>query len=306
MQPLTALLLDTALTALWPLIGKAGLAHYSGCLFAAAGLLIGLAVMSPWMLQEGRWRLVISREVAPTLFAMGLFSGVATVIYISAMAYTTPANGSIMAQIEVLYSAGLCAYFLGEALSLQQSLASLLVVAGTGLIMFHDLSSPRWKGDLMILATPWMYQASHIFSKRLPKGIDPITVSGGRVFYGIIALTPFCLWDLAHGARWSWSAPALAILLAQGVGMSSINFILWYKAILRMDLAKATAIILAYPALTVLFSWALGQETIQPVQLLGLVVTLSGALWMSKLVLAAQKKAHGEAPVLPGETAAEI
>ena len=88
--------------------------------------------------------------------------------------------------------------------------------------------------------------------------------------------------------------------------MSSINFILWYKAILRMDLAKATAIILAYPALTVLFSWALGQETIQPVQLLGLVVTLSGALWMSKLVLAAQKKAHGDAPVLPGETAAEI
>lgn len=301
MSPLAALLLDWALTALWPILGAIGMAHFSGVLFSQAGLAIGLVLLSPFLARRGRWKRLFARDVAPNLLAIGLFSGTATVIYINALAYTTPANAAIMAQVEVLYSALLCAHFLRERLSWSQGAGSLLVMAGTGLILAHDLSSPRWKGDLMVLATPWMFQASHIFSKRLPKDLDPVTVSGGRIFYGLIALAPFCVWTLVNEPRWSWSPEALTILFLQGLLMSSLNFVLWYMAILRMDLAKATAIMLSYPALTVLFSWALGRERIYPVQLAGLAITLGGAYWVSRLVLEAQRAA-GTSPVVPVES----
>lgn len=302
MTPLAALILDWIITAFWPILGAMGMRYYSGLLFSVAGLLIGLILILPWLLAKGRWRRIIAPDVAPYLFGVGFFSGTATAIYISALGYTTPANAAIMAQIEVIYSALLCSFFLKERLTLKQTAAGALVMGGTGLIMFHDLHSARWKGDLMILATPWMYQCSHILSKRMPKGLDPTTITGGRIFYGLIAMAPFCLWQLAHGPRWSWEPAAVSLLLVQGLTMSCLNFVLWYMAILHMDLSKATTIMLSYPALTVLFSWMLGRETIRTDQLIGLALTFTGAYWVSRLVLQAEKSLPKAQRPLPVET----
>lgn len=300
MSPLAALLIDWVVTALWPLIGASGMRHYSGLLFSAAGLLVGLVVLLPFLLTGGRLRRIFSRDVAPSLAAMGFFSGLATAIYISALAYTTPANAAIMAQVEVLYSAVLCAWLLGERPTGKQYAATGLVLVGTGLIMLRDLSSPRWRGDLMILLTPWMYQVSHIFSKRLPKDLDAWTLSGGRVFFGLLTMGPLCAWALAQGARWSWEPEALRLLALQGVLMSSTNFVLWYKAIRGMDLTQATAIMLSYPALTLLFSVLAGHDRIHGLQVLGMLVTMVGAVWTSRLVVQAQRDAARTTAVAPG------
>ena len=297
MTPIAALILDWAITALWPLIGAYGMVHYSGALFATAGLVVGLIAMSPWLAAKGRWRRVLSRDIAPSLALMGLCSGAATVIYISALAHTTPANAAIVAQVEVLYSAALTAWLLGERPSLKLALAALLVMSGTALVMFHDLSSPRWKGDLMILCTPWLYQLSHIFAKRLPRGLDALTLSGGRVFYGILTMAPVCAWSLLHGGRWSWSSGALAILVTQGLLMSSLNFVLWYMAIREMELSKATTFMLSYPALTLVFSWALGRDAIQGVQIIGLACSFTGAVWTARLTQEARSHAVQAAPI---------
>lgn len=285
MTPLATLLIALVMVSFWPIAAASGIERYSGILFIQAGLLIGLIVLLPWLLREGRWRRILSRELAPSLLGIGLLSGTATAIYANAMAYTTPANAAIMAQAEVIYSVLLCAFFLKERPSRRQIAATALVLGGTGLIMAHDLRSLRWKGDLMIVATPWMFQCSHILSKRLPRGLDPLTIAGSRIFYGLLALTPWCLWQLAHEPRWSWQPAALAVLLSQGLAMSSVNFLLWYKAIRSMDLAKATTILFSYPALTMLFSWMLGRETIRPDQLAGLAMTFAGAYWVSRLTL---------------------
>lgn len=291
MSPLAALLAAWVVTALWPLIGRVGVSYFSGLLFATAGLCIGAVVLAPSLAAKGRWRALLDARIAPTLLAMGLLSGLGTVIYITALTYTTPANAAIMAQVEILYSWLLCAYFLGERVTAAQAAASLLTVAGTSLIMIHDLASPRWKGDLMILATPWMFQVSHMLSKRLPAEMEPVTLAGGRILFGIATMTPFCAWAAAHGARWSWRGEALTVLLAQGVLMSSVNFLLWYRAIRGMDLSKATTIMLSYPALTLVFSWAFGREKIVSVQVAGLLTTMAGAYWVSRLVLRAQREA---------------
>lgn len=294
MSPLAALVVDWAVTALWPLIGAYGMAHYSGSLFATGGLGVGLLAMSPWLARGGRWKRVLSRDVAPSLVMMGLCSGLATVIYISALAHTTPANAAIVAQVEVLYSAALTAWLLGERPSGKLAAAALLVMSGTGLVMLHDLSSPRWRGDLMILCTPWLYQVSHIFAKRLPKDLDALTLSGGRVFYGILTMLPVCAWSLAHGGRWSWEAPALGFLVLQGLLMSSLNFVLWYMAIRAMELSKATTFMLSYPALTLVFSWMLGRETIHGVQVAGLFCSFAGAVWTARLT--AEAREHAAVP----------
>jgi drug/metabolite transporter (DMT)-like permease len=297
MMPLVALVVDWVLTALWPLIGASGLRYYSGITFMWAGLVVGLIALSPWLLVRGRLARILSRDAAPSLLAMGFFSGLSTTVYIVALHYTTPVNAVILAQIEVLYSALMSAHFLDERLTLKQSLASVLVVAGTAMIVLHDLRTPRWRGDLMILATPWMYQVSHIFSKKLPRDLDAMTLSGGRVFYGLIAMAPLFAWSVLRGGAFDWTPPALRILVAQGVLMSSLNYFLWYVAIRGMPLSKATTMLLSYPALTLAFSWGLGREPIRAVQLAGMACTFAGALWTARLALARGADVAVESPV---------
>ena len=294
MSPLAALVLDWVITATWPLLAAGGVTRFSGVLFATGGLVVGLAALSPWLVAGGRWRRLVSRELAPSFALMGLCSGGATVIYISALAHTTPGNAAIMAQVEVLYSAALTAWLLHERPTLKQAAAAAVTVAGTSLVVLHDLSSPRWRGDLMILATPWLYQLSHIFAKRLPADLDALVISGGRVLWGIIAMLPVCLFSLARGGRWSWTPDAMALLAAQGLLMSSLNFVLWYMAIRRMELSKATVFMMSYPALTLLFSWLLGRDQIMLSQLAGLALSFSGAVWTARLTREAVARVAAE------------
>jgi drug/metabolite transporter (DMT)-like permease len=283
--PLFAVLADLIMTAIWPLAAHAGLRYYNGLLFMTAGLLIGLGLISPFLFRGGRWRRLFSRDAAPSLMAAGFLSGLATAIYIAALAYTTPVNAVIVAQIEVLYSAILSARFLGERPTWKQTAASVLVVAGTAIIVLKDLRSPRWRGDLMVLATPWMYQVSHVFLKKLPRDLDAVTLSGGRIVYGLLMALPLSAVVLWRGAAWSWEPAALRLLFLQGAFMSSLNFFLWYYAIRGMPLSKATTILLSYPALTFVFSWGLGFETIRVFQLAGLACTFAGAAWTARLSL---------------------
>ena len=109
MSPLTALLLDWVITALWPLLAKAGTAHFTPVIFASAGLIMGLLVMTPALMLKNRWKLIFSKELRGPFFFMGFFgSALTSYLFITALSYTTPANAAIMAQVEILYSAMLC------------------------------------------------------------------------------------------------------------------------------------------------------------------------------------------------------
>ena len=286
MPAFAALLGCWMLNAFWPLIGQDGLRCFSAALFYHGAMAVGFLCFLPALLARGRWRRALRPGVAGPLFLMSLLSGTGSLIYLMALRYTTAANAAVMAQSEVLYSAILSTWMLGESVLAPQGVASLMVLAGTGLIMAHDLGSLRWKGDLMIVLTPWMFQISHVIAKRLPKDLDPILVSGGRLFFSLFALAPFSLWALRHDPNWSWSAPALRVLVWQGVFMNALSVFFWYGAIRRIDLSKATAFLLSYPALTMLLSWCLGQERIAVAQLGGLAITMAGAYWLSRLARA--------------------
>ena len=272
-----------ALTATWPIVGQWAMVHFDAATYTFLSLSTGIVTLLPFLLRKGRLARILSPELRGPLFVMGLFgSGLSSLLFLFGVRFTTAGNAAIVCQVEVVYSAALAAWILRERLSAAQGLASALVLAGTGLILGRDLGSPHWKGDLIFLFTPWMFQVSHIVSKRLPKDVDYVMIAGARMLYGALTVLPAALWLWGNGqGRAEFSAGAFGLLGFQAVFLGSLNLTLWYVAIRNLELAKTTAVMLSYPALTLVYAWALGQEPVGATQLAGLALSMSGALWLT-------------------------
>lgn len=282
MTPILALYVSWAITGLWPITARAAGAYCDPLLFGALHLSVGVLALAPWLVSGGRWRRIVGDQRGAFLVLGGLGSGVTTALLQTAVGLTTSANAAIVCQVEVVYSAVISAWLLGERISRRQVAASALVLAGTGLVLAKDLATPHWKGDLIILGTVWMYQVSHVYSKRLPDDIDAVTITGGRLFYGALTLgTVAGASLLLRTPLWNPSPALGGLLLFHAVFMNGVTCVLWYRAIRNLELSKSTAVMLSYPALTLVYCWVLGLEPIGLYQIAGLALSMTGALWLT-------------------------
>jgi len=284
--PLGAIWLTVCINSFIPILGYLAAGRISPPLFALAGSGIGFACFLPWALKNGAFKLYFRGDLWPRLLAIGFFgSALPIAALVLALNYTTPANAAILGQVEAVYTVILSTIFLREKICGRQLLGTALVLAGTMLIAFKERFTMRWTGDLIVLAVPLMYQVSHLFSKRLPKDLDHVFVASARTLFATLGILPvFLLGFFTPVAHFEPTLRVLGIMLAWGVVLTAVNNILWYKAILNMDLSKATAIVLCYPVLTALLSHLFGIEKIQAYQVVGLCLALAGAYWVTRLV----------------------
>ena len=290
--PLGAIWLNVCINSFMPILGFFAAGRISPPLFAFAGSALGFACFVPWSYKNKVFPLYFRRDLWPRLFAVGFFgSALPIAALVTALKYTTPANAAILGQVEAVYTIILSRLFLKEKISLSQLFGTGLVLAGTLLIAYKERLTLRWTGDLIVLAIPLSYQVSHLFSKKLPRELSHVFVASARTLFAALGILPvFALGFIMPVASFTPSLELLGIVLAWGVVLTALNNILWYKAILNMDLSKATAIVLSYPVLTALLSAAFGIEKIQAYQLIGLGLALTGAYWVTMLVREQDRK----------------
>lgn len=286
MSPLAAIWTNWIFTATMPVVAKAALPFMHPVILAWLGAFAGLLYFLPAILRNNWFSLFWNREHRFTLFIMGAFgSAFPIILFVSALSYTTPANAAILAQIEIVYSLIMAGIFLHERPCRRQLAGTVLVMAGTLLIAWHERFTPRWKGDLLVLCAPWMYQLSHIAAKKLPKSFEPAQIASARAFYAFLTMTPIALFGMY---KYGWGlrpgAGSLTLLAYWGLVLNGLNMVLWYRAIRNMELAKATAIILSYPVLTTLISVATGMDKLAVYQVAGLTMAMAGAYWITMIV----------------------
>lgn len=285
-SPLAAIWLCVCVNSFIPVMGYLAAGRMSPVLFAFCGSALGFACFLPWARKNRLLAVYFRRDLWPRLFALGFFgSALPIAALVTALRYTTPANAAILGQVEAVYTIALSRLFLRERITASQLFGTALVLAGTLLIAFKERFTLRWTGDLIVLAVPLMYQVSHVVGKRLPKDLGPGFVASARALFAALGLLPaFALGFFTPVAAFEPSLALLGIVLVWGVALTALNNLLWYRAILNMDLSKATAIVLSYPVLTALLSHFLGIEKIQAYQVIGLCLALGGAYWVTLLV----------------------
>lgn len=291
MNPLAATWLCWAIVGLSPIAGKYAVGVISPALLVFLGTLIGVLYFTPWVTKNHKWGELLARETRWKFLFIGTFgTALPFTISLIALHYTTPGNAAILQQSELLYSLLFAAVFLKEFPTRSQLLGSALIVLGVLFILLKEHYTPRWIGDLLIVGSTWMLQAGSTVAKKLPKQLDYRVIGMARNLYALPALIIIMAVILCtDGVIIKPNLQMFSVLSYTGLLKYGLAMVLWYKAIRAMDLSRVTAIYLSYPVLSLLGSAALGLEKITPYQILGLVLTLFGAYWVSRLV---KKQGH--------------
>lgn len=292
MSPLTAAWICWAIVGLSPVAGKFAAGIISPALLVFLGTLLGIIYFTPWVTKHHQWGELFNLKYLGKFLFIGTFgTALPFTISLIALHYTTPGNAAILQQSELFYSLLIAAIFLREIPTKSQLAASALIVAGVLIILLKEPYTPRWTGDLLIVGSTWMLQAGSTVAKKLPKHLDHRLIGMARNLFALPALLiilgvmyllhePFTF----HPTLTLWGVLGYTGFLKYGLAM-----VVWYKAIRALDLSKVTAIYLSYPVLSLVISAALGLETPSWHQLLGLLVTCTGAYWIS---LTARKDGH--------------
>lgn len=274
-------------------ISKAAVPYVTSALFILLACAVASVCFLPYIRQTGGWKILLDKKVWPQCLAMGTFgTALPMTIFMIALNYTTPVNGAILNQFEIIYSLILSAILLKERPTVRQIGGSLLILLGVGLLLWQAGTTVQLKGDLMIIGCLWMFQLSHICAKKLPAQMPPQLIAAARALFAMPALLVLVIYlALFQGPLvFESNATLWSMLLLCAVVNYFLGNTFWYQAIRHMDLSKATAIILSYPVMTFVLAVLLGQDKITAVKVLGMILAIGGAYIVTGMVKQGENK----------------
>jgi len=153
----------------------------------------------------------------------------------------------------------------------------LATAAGTAVVVVYAVSGTRAEhlglGDAYLLAALILAAAAYAEGGRLAQ-----TMPGGQVIgWGLVAALPVSIPLTAialHSSVFAPTASSLAALGYMAVFSVFVGMVLWYRAMGLAGVPRASAIQLAQPLLSVIWSWLLIGEQLRPQTILAAILVL--------------------------------
>jgi drug/metabolite transporter (DMT)-like permease len=251
-------------------------------LFVAAATTFFAGLAAAVMLgARGELSRLVQRETAPLLILLGaLGTTIPFILFFEGTRRTSAIEAVLCLQTEPVYSLIVAWLFLGHRLTVRRVAAALVLMTGIVLAVgVGGLSDPL--GVTLLLLTPLSWQICHLLTLRGMPHVEPYLLTGARYVYGG-ALVALAAWvfggpDLLPTA--GVLSQQLPVLALQGVGLSYLGTMLWYLTIARLDLARATAIVVpSIPLLSLGASFLVVGEVPILRQTVGMLLTAGGVL----------------------------
>jgi drug/metabolite transporter (DMT)-like permease len=262
-----------------PAVAKLTTSHADGLTIALFTSAFAALVSLGLLVVQGKLRLLL-RDFGWLVLIGTLGTAVAFLLYYSGARRVTAVETALCVQTEPIYSLIGTRFVLGYPTAKRRIAAVTAIAAGIALAIGMAPTSPLL-GLGFLLATPLAWQMSHwVALKRLPV-FDPQQLSGARYVYGSLAL----------GAAWlALDGPAalpprsdlgsfLPIVALQGAVLSFGGTLAWYAAVKRLDLPRATAIVVpSAPILSLFVSYLVLGEHVSVREVCGFLLAAAGVL----------------------------
>lgn len=213
--------------------------------------------------------------------AMGLYM----VLFTLGMRDATPAEGAIILGCSPVFTLLLAAAVGQERFNLPILGATLIAFAGVALVVggADHSSKAQIVSHLLLLASAGLWAVSTIVSRPLVADADPLAMLTQSMPGGFLALLPFGALDLVRTpwASLSWTTWGSLLYFSLIAGVA--GFLLFYKGVKQVGAPGAMLYQYLVSPLALLSSVAVLHIGMKPIQLVGLVVVLSGVMLANTL-----------------------
>ncbi|MFI5314550.1 MAG: DMT family transporter [Myxococcota bacterium] len=246
------------------------------CTSAFAGT-VALGVLAA----RGQLALLAPRRDLATLVAVGaLGTALAFSLYYAGAKRVSAIETALCVQTEPVYSLIGTRFLLGYRIPRRRIAAVTAIACGIALAIGTRPVS-GWLGLGFLLATPLAWQSSHWVALKRLSVFDPLQLSAARYVYGTLVLA--AVWLAVGGSGGLPSRAALAgflpVVALQGMLLSFGGTLAWYAAVKRLDLTRATAIVVpSAPIVSLAVSYLVLGEQVTLRQACGFLLTASGVL----------------------------
>ncbi|HTO52390.1 MAG TPA: DMT family transporter [Myxococcota bacterium] len=268
-------------SAFVPTVAKLTTSLASGFTIALFTSLFAAFVVVSLLALRGELRLLVPRTELPTLFAIGaLGTGVAFALFYSGAQRVTAIETALCVQTEPIYSLIGTRLVLGYPMP-KRRVAAVIAIAGGIALALGIRPSSGWLGLGFLLATPLAWQVSHWIALKNLSEFNPLQLSAARYVYGSFVLG--LAWLAFEGPSGLPSRGDLAGFVPgvalQGMVLSFGGTFAWYGAVKRLDLTRATAIVVpSAPIVSLVVSYLVLGEQVTPREAVGFATTALGVL----------------------------
>ena len=244
--------------------------------------LVAVAVSLPFTLKTALAEKDILKKHIPYL-AVTAFFGVTlfnTLVYIAGQT-TTALNLSLISLTFPIFTVIILWAFLGEKMTFQKIIGTLLVLIGVTLLVtkgeISKLASITFAiGDLWMLVAALSFAIYSILVKRKPSEISGWSFQASTFILGFLILVPFYFWEKALYPPTAFDAKTIGGILYIGIFAAFIAFALWNRAVMNIGPAKASMIYYTVPLFSGVLAYIFLGEAVTIIHLVSAVLIFSG------------------------------
>ena len=227
----------------------------------------------------------------------GVFFGLNVALFTAAVQRTSVAEVTLVSSFQPVLILFLAGRMFGERVGRREIALSAGSLIGVGIFEAGATSSPVWSlsGYLFAVAALLTFTGYYLASKRVREHLDAVEYMTGALLVAAVVITPIALVARAplatmQGESWFWMA-----LFVLGPGAGGHLLINWAHR--YVDVTVSSLIVVGLPVVAAVLAWALLDEQIGVLQLVGgAVVLVCVALIATRPTLAAETVAD-ELPV---------
>ncbi|HER23782.1 MAG TPA: DMT family transporter [Candidatus Atribacteria bacterium] len=279
-----------------PIIIKYGTGIINPLFFATFSSLIAGIFLLKIAIIKGNWGILIDKRYFFYFLLIGFFGiTLSNICFFFGVTLTSGINSSILLQIEPLYAILIGYLLLNEKITPKQIFFTAIIMLGTLVVVYRAKFIFNW-GDLLVLLTPLCWQIAHFFSKRLMtnhKEVNPMLIATARTLYGGVFLLILSSAKGINQYDKLGVRSVLLILLFQGIIGFALHYSIWYEAIKRLNLSKATTLVSVYPTFSIALARLILKEIPNFYQIAGFGIIIMGVFGLSRI-----KSEHRENNIL--------
>lgn len=230
---------------------------------------------------RGGFRIALPFPVFIDCLLVSLFIFTGFILIFVGAKYTTAINTALLLQFEMVTTYIVYEFFFRQSHTRRQLAGATIVFCGSLLVLYNG-SFALNKGDLIILSSTFCFPFGNFFAKRALKSLPPTHVLFLRFSIVVPVLLGLSLmFENLSGISQLLSDHGWLVLL-YAVCILFCSKLLWYSGLRHMSVSRGIFILMAYPAFTLVFAFALLREMPTWYQVLGFVIAMTGIFILTR------------------------